>query len=81
MNALLKDILSGEIADPYGGTEDIKNRIIRHIDDKKFGEDPLRALRAAQFRSRFGFQVAPPRFQSVVRWTSGIFRPSASRWR
>ena len=22
-----------------------------------------------------------PRFQSVVRWTSGIFRPSASRWR
>ncbi len=59
MNALLKDILSGEIADPYGGTEDIKNRIIRHIDDKKFGEDPLRALRAAQFRSRFGFQIAP----------------------
>ena len=59
MNALLKDILSGEIADPYGGTEDIKKRIIRHIDDKKFGEDPLRALRAAQFRSRFGFQVAP----------------------
>ena len=59
MNALLKDILSGEIADPYGGTEDIKNRIIRHIDDRKFGEDPLRALRAAQFRYRFGFQVAP----------------------
>lgn len=59
MNALLKDILSGEIADPYGGTEDIKNRIIRHIDDRKFGEDPLRALRAAQFRARFGFQVAP----------------------
>lgn len=59
MNALLKDILSGEIADPYGGTEDIKKRIIRHIDDEKFGEDPLRALRAAQFRSRFGFQVAP----------------------
>lgn len=59
MNALLKDVLTGEIADPYGGTEDIKNRIIHHIDDRKFGEDPLRALRAAQFRSRFGFQVAP----------------------
>lgn len=59
MNALLKDVLTGEITDPYGGTEDIKNRIIRHIDDRKFGEDPLRALRAAQFRSRFGFQVAP----------------------
>ncbi|WLD75870.1 HD domain-containing protein [Mogibacterium neglectum] len=59
MNALLKDILSGEITDPYGGVEDIRNRIIRHIDDKTFGEDPLRALRAAQFRSRFGFQIAP----------------------
>ncbi|ASS38334.1 CCA tRNA nucleotidyltransferase [Mogibacterium pumilum] len=59
MNALLKDILSGEITDPYGGVEDIRNRIIRHIDYKTFGEDPLRALRAAQFRSRFGFQVAP----------------------
>lgn len=59
MNAILKDILTGEIMDPYGGVEDIRNQIIRHIDDKTFGEDPLRALRAAQFRSRFGFQVAP----------------------
>ena len=43
MNALMQDVLTGEIADPYGGVDDIRNRIIRHIDDRKFGEDPLRA--------------------------------------
>lgn len=59
MNALMQDVLTGEIADPYGGVDDIRNRIIRHIDDRKFGEDPLRALRAAQFAARFGFRIAP----------------------
>lgn len=58
MNALMQDVLSGEILDFFGGREDLEHGRICHVDDKSFGEDPLRVLRAAQFAARFGFTVA-----------------------
>ncbi len=58
MNALMQDVLSGEILDFFGGVEDIHNRFIRHVNDRTFTEDPLRVFRAAQFAARFGFTVA-----------------------
>lgn len=57
-NALLEDIVTGRIIDHFGGIEDLKNGIIRHIKDETFMEDPLRALRAAQFAARFNYTVA-----------------------
>ncbi len=59
VNAMMMDPLSGEILDFYGGKEDLKNKILRHVDDDAFGEDPLRVLRAAQFAARFEFDIAP----------------------
>lgn len=58
MNAVMEDVLTGEIVDPFGGVQDLKKGIIRHIDPQTFVEDPLRVLRGAQFASRFGFAVA-----------------------
>lgn len=58
MNALMQDVLSGEILDFFGGREDMAQRLIRHVDDRSFAEDPLRVFRAAQFAARFGFSVA-----------------------
>lgn len=57
MNAILKDVLTNEIVDPFNGREDIKNKIIRHIKDETFIEDPLRVLRACQFAARFLFTI------------------------
>ena len=59
INALMEDILSGEIIDHFGGLYDLESRVIRHIDEVRFAEDPLRVLRAAQFAARFDFTVAP----------------------
>ena len=59
INALMEDVLTGEIIDPFGGKNDLQNKVIRHIDDKTFVEDPLRVLRGAQFAARFGFDIAP----------------------
>ena len=59
VNALMEDILTGEVLDHFGGLRDLEERIIRHIDDERFAEDPLRVLRGAQFAARFGFAVAP----------------------
>ncbi len=58
INALMEDILTGEIIDPFNGLDDLDNGIIRHIDDTTFVEDPLRVLRAAQFCARFNFELA-----------------------
>lgn len=59
INSIMRNVLTGEIKDNYGGIDDIKNRIIRHVDDNSFPEDPLRVLRAAQFSARLGFKIAP----------------------
>ncbi len=58
INALMQDVLTGEVLDFFGGLEDLRRGRIRHVDDKSYVEDPLRALRAAQFAARFGFAVA-----------------------
>lgn len=58
INALMKDVLTGEIIDHFNGLQDLENKIIRHIDDDSFVEDPLRVLRACQFASRFNFKIA-----------------------
>ncbi|SDM66701.1 tRNA nucleotidyltransferase (CCA-adding enzyme) [Janthinobacterium sp. OK676] len=49
----------GSLTDPFGGIEDIQNKVFRHVSDA-FGEDPVRILRLARFAARFDtFTVAP----------------------
>ena len=57
INAILKDALTGEIIDNYGGQADIENKILRVISRETFAEDSLRVLRAAQFAARFEFSI------------------------
>lgn len=58
-NAMMEDVLTGEVIDHFGGREDLKNGILRHVSDRSFPEDALRVLRCAQFAARFRFSVAP----------------------
>lgn len=58
VNALMEDVLTGQVLDFFGGREDLRRGILRHVDDQSFPEDPLRVLRGAQFAARFGFTVA-----------------------
>lgn len=59
VNAMAKSH-DGKIIDPYGGLDDLNNKILRHVSDA-FSEDPLRVLRVARFAARYhylGFKVA-----------------------
>jgi tRNA nucleotidyltransferase (CCA-adding enzyme) len=50
----------GSIIDPYGGQQDLQNKLLRHV-SSAFVEDPLRVLRVARFAARYhhlGFTVA-----------------------
>ncbi len=58
INAMGYDIEKEKFLDFYSGLEDIESKILRHIDEKTFVEDPLRIYRAVQFCARFGFTLA-----------------------
>jgi tRNA nucleotidyltransferase (CCA-adding enzyme) len=59
INAILQDPLTGEIIDPFDGQSDIKHRLLRAVSAETFPEDSLRVFRAAQFATRFEFQIHP----------------------
>lgn len=52
VNAILCDVLTGELLDPFGGLADLKAGCLRAVDNDTFLEDPLRALRVVQFAAR-----------------------------
>ena len=57
----------GTLTDPFGGVEDIQNKVFRHVSDA-FGEDPVRILRLARFAARFDtFTVAPATMELMRR--------------
>lgn len=58
INAMAENTETGEVIDPYGGMNDLKNCVLRHV-SPAFVEDPLRVLRVARFAARFpNFSVA-----------------------
>jgi tRNA nucleotidyltransferase (CCA-adding enzyme) len=58
LNAMGYDPLEQVFLDPFGGQSDLSQGILRHIDQRRFQEDPLRVYRAIQFAGRFGLRVA-----------------------
>jgi len=76
MNAIAKqlrtkdEIANGEeekIFQVDGALDDIKNKIVRAVGnaDDRYSEDGLRILRAIQFATRFGFDIAPETWQGI----------------
>jgi tRNA nucleotidyltransferase (CCA-adding enzyme) len=57
INAIGYDFFKQEFLDPFDGINDLKNKTIKHINDKTFIEDSLRVYRAIQFASRFDFKI------------------------
>lgn len=58
INAMYFDPLTEQFEDPYGGLNDLRERVLRHV-SPKFVEDPLRVLRGMQFIARFDLTPAP----------------------
>lgn len=59
VNAMAMDPTDGEIIDPFGGYEDLKDRTIRCVGkaDERFGEDGLRIIRAIRFAVTLNFSI------------------------
>jgi tRNA nucleotidyltransferase (CCA-adding enzyme) len=48
-----------ELIDPHGGLEDLERGALRVLHDRSFVDDPTRALRAARYAARYGFELDP----------------------
>lgn len=58
INAVAKNCLTGEYVDPFGGIDDIRNKVCRQVSNA-FAEDTLRVYRAARFIAVFGLTPTP----------------------
>lgn len=56
INSIAKNVLTGEIIDPFNGRKDLEDGIIKATSEC-FIEDPLRVYRAARFACKYEFKV------------------------
>jgi tRNA nucleotidyltransferase (CCA-adding enzyme) len=56
VNAMARDVRSGEWIDPFGGREDVRARVLRAVHETAFRDDPLRILRGVARCSIDGLQ-------------------------
>lgn len=64
----------GDIVDPFGGIEDLRDGVIRTpLDpDVTFSDDPLRMLRGIRFASRLGFSISEATLEGMKRMAPRI---------
>ena len=68
VNAMAYNPATG-LEDPWGGSEDLKNRVLRTVGDPetRFREDALRILRGVRFAVRYNLQPEPATYQAMLR--------------
>lgn len=57
--AIAKNVLTGEIIDPFNGRRDIEKGILRAVDPSTFVQSPERVLRGIAQSARFGWGIHP----------------------
>lgn len=59
INAMAKDLLTGEVIDPFGGQADLSARVVRAVGkpQERLSEDPVRMLRAVRLAVELGFRI------------------------
>ena len=69
MNAIAASLEDGIITDPYGGQDDIKNKLIRTVGaaHERFMEDGLRPVRALRFASKLGFSIEKNTYSEIFK--------------
>lgn len=71
----------GEFIDPYRGSLDLKEGLIRILHDGSFRDDPTRILRAVRFRARYCFELDDRTRQMLLRAVDDRMLDEVSRQR
>lgn len=79
INAIAYDLANNEFIDVTGGLNDLKNKVLRHIDDKNFEDDPLRILRAFRFYAVTGFKMTIELENALKKYLPLALNPAKER--
>ena len=79
INAIAYDLASNKFVDVTGGLKDLKNKVLRHIDDKNFEDDPLRILRAFRFYAVTGFKMTIELENALKKYLPLALNPAKER--
>jgi len=81
VNAMAIDVATGELADPFGGRDDLARQEIRAVGDpaERFAEDPLRLLRAVRFVAQLGFAIEPATRRAIEQGAGALAGISRER--
>ena len=79
INAIAYDLANNEFIDVTGGLKDLKNKVLRHIDDKNFEDDPLRILRAFRFYAVTGFKMTIELKKALKKYLPLALNPAKER--
>lgn len=81
INALACDIITGEIIDLHGGTDDLEKGIIRAIGipEDRFDEDALRMFRACRFAAKLDFTIEENTLKAIKSLHGNIRKVSVER--
>lgn len=81
INAIAYDPISCQMVDPFGGQEDLKNKMIKAVGDAnlRFQEDGLRIMRAARFAARFNYELELNTFYGMKKNLDTLHKISVER--
>ncbi len=79
INAIAYDLAKNEFVDVTGGLKDLKNKVLRHIDDKNFEDDPLRILRAFRFYAVTCFKMTIELENALKKYMPMALNPAKER--
>ena len=79
INAIAYDLKNDKFIDTTGGINDLENRVLRHISDKNFEDDPLRLLRGFRFFSTTGFRMTEELESAISKYAHLILKPAPER--
>lgn len=79
INAIAYDLNKNEFIDTTGGIKDLKNKTLKHIQDKNFQDDPLRIIRAFRFMATTGFDPTQELKKTITKYINLALEPAVER--
>jgi len=79
VNAIARRLGGDELIDPFGGQEDLDNRVLRTVSPRSFAEDPLRIVRGLRLVSQLDLSPDDQTLRQMLEDAANVRLVSAER--
>ena len=79
VNAIARKLGDSKLVDPFGGQEDLENRMLRTVSARSFEEDPLRVVRGLRLVSQLDLAPDDETLQQMLEQSANVRLVSGER--